>query len=141
MTDSDRGVNPYEVSSRTDNSVSKASATPIWRTSLAGALWSVVAVFPIAALMALLFRFPVPFAGIRSGPAAIVPAMFAVLFYGVFMGGLILVAIGGLVAGACASLIGGSNLNRRRIQRCLSILVAFVLVFLLATLDWYIGNW
>jgi len=67
---------------------------------LRGAIWSVVSAFPIAGLMGLLFRFPVPFVGYVSGFEAIIPAMLAVIFYGVFMGGLVLIGVLGAIGGA-----------------------------------------
>jgi hypothetical protein len=91
--------------------------------------------------MGLLFRFPVPFDGIDGGPSHVIPSMFALLFYGVFMGGFVLVAICGGLAGIAAWLLASTAYNRRRLQRCLSIAVTFGLLFVLATLDWCIGPW
>lgn len=117
------------------------SASP-WRWALAGALWSVASTFPIAALTALLFRFPVPFVGYLSGITAVVPALIAVLFYGVLFGGLILLgglgAIGGLVAGtACKH-------DQRRCKlatRLWSLFVTTTGLLILAVLDKIIGPW
>ncbi len=111
------------------------------RLVIAGALWSLVSTFPVTALLALFFRFPVPFAGIDGGPSQVIPAMFALLFYGVLMGGFFLVGFCGGLAGAVAWLLASTSGHRRGLQRCLSIAVTFVLLFVLATLDWYIGPW
>jgi hypothetical protein len=44
---------------------------------LAGATVAIAASFPLAALVALVFRFPIPFGSYMSGPDAVVPALFA----------------------------------------------------------------
>ena len=91
--------------------------------------------------MALFFRFPVPFGDIEGGLSHVVPALFALLFYGVLMGGFVLVMVCGGLAGMAACFFAQTAHERRRLQRCLSIAVTFVLLFILATLDWYIGPW
>ena len=50
---------------------------------LTGAVVATAAAFPAAALIALVYGFPVPFQGKLQGLDAMVPAMFAVVFYGV----------------------------------------------------------
>ena len=70
-----------------------------WRPLFVGALWSVLSSFPIAAFLALLFRFPVPLIGYVSGVEAIVPAMVGVLVYGVLLGGFLLLgSFGAIIA-------------------------------------------
>ena len=108
---------------------------------IAGTLWSLVSAFPITALMALFFRFPVPFGGIEGGPSRVIPAMFALLFYGVLAGGFVFIGICGAFAGFVAWRFAPTAHQQRRIQRCLSMGFTFVLLFVLATLDWYIGAW
>jgi hypothetical protein len=77
-----------------------------------GAAAATFGAFPVASLVALVYRFPVPFRGYASGFGAIVPANFAVLVYGV-MGGFIVLPFSGAVAAAlthwAARLTGGTG--------------------------------
>jgi len=106
-----------------------------------GGLWAMVLMFPLAALSALLYRFPVPFAGYLTGPVAIPGALLAVLFYGVLGGFPVLFAAGAL-GGVLASVIGGSSPERIRwLTRGLAFVSALASVIVLATLDKLIGPW
>jgi hypothetical protein len=98
-------------------------------------------VFPLAALCALIFRFPVPFAGYESGWSAVPHALAAVRFYGALGGYLALALIGGL-GGTIAHRLGRGD--TRRIWRWtfgLGAVAALSAVILLATLDYIIGPW
>lgn len=141
MGDSRNELNPYSSSLEPQSGRPDGLPRPLWRTAAAGAIWSVVSVFPITALFALIFRFPVPFGEIEGGPAHVLPSMFALFFYGVLFGGFIVVGTFGSLAGVAAHFLTNSNRQRRVLQCCLSVAVAFILVFVLATLDWYIGHW
>ena len=141
MEDPKNEVNPYAAPLNVQCAKSDRSRGPLWRTATAGAIWSLISVLPITFLLALFFRFPVPFGDIDGGPSHVLPSMFALLVYGVFMGGFIVVGVFGLVAGVAAYFLTRIPHRRRMLQRCLSIAVAFVLLFVLATLDWYIGPW
>src|SRR5690348_3119967 len=66
-----------------------------------GALSAVVGAFPVAALVAFVYRFPIPFTGYANGFKAVVPALFAAAVYGA-MGGFFVVAILGTLAGVLA---------------------------------------
>ena len=66
---------------------------------LAGAAISVGATFPLAALMALVFRFPIPFGSYMSGIGAVIPALFAAAFYGMIGGFMVQALLGGLTGG------------------------------------------
>jgi hypothetical protein len=133
--------NPYVSTTEPAAESANHDAPSLLRLVVTGAVWSLVSALPITALLALFFRFPVPFDGINGGLSHVIPAMFALLFYGVAMGGFILVGICGGLAGVAAWFLAPTARKRRRIQRCLSVGVTFVLLFVLATLDWYIGPW
>jgi hypothetical protein len=107
---------------------------------LLGAVVATAAAFPAAALLALVYGFPVPFAGKLQGPDAMVPAMFAVVFYGV-MGGFIVLPLLGTLAGVIAdrSSVDASTAQFRTIMAGLTI--ALGCAALLATLDVFIGPW
>lgn len=64
---------------------------------LLGAGITVVMAFPVAGLLALVYRFPVPFAGYVSGFSAVGYAMGGVVIYGL-LGGFPRLA---LLGGAC----------------------------------------
>ena len=108
------------------------------RYFLAGAAIAVGASFALAALVALVFRFPIPFGSYMSGPSAVVPALFAAAFYGV-IGGFPVQAVLGGIAGVTAS--RGGSPNRRRAVLIYSVLAALPGVLLLSVLDWIIGPW
>lgn len=131
--------NPYESTRlEDDHSVPlDGNRHTWWKVVLGGILWAVVGSIPIAGLTALIFRFPVPFAGYMSGPSAMVPAMFASFFYGWLFGGYVIVALLGAFASTVISGLQRSTWVMRIV--CLCIATAYCLV--LATLDWYIGAW
>ncbi|TWU37339.1 hypothetical protein [Novipirellula artificiosorum] len=141
MTESSSKTNPYESSSTDGVSEPIDKPLPMWLAMIEGSAWALVSVFPIVALMALLFRFPVMFAGPSSGPSAVVPALFSALFYGVIMGGLVAVALGGGMAGVAACLISPDTKQRHWITAILALFSTIFLLFILATLDWYVGPW
>jgi hypothetical protein len=107
-----------------------------------GAIVGVVATLPLVVLCALVFRFPVPFAGYLSGPGAIVPALMGLLFYGVFFGGFVVQALLGGVGGLLAEHIGAPNKSRvARLCIVFSSIGASAGVVALAVLDKIIGPW
>ncbi len=108
---------------------------------LPGAFWAVVLAFPFAAICTLIYRFPVPFGGYASGPAASLRALAAVLFYGILGGFPVLLVVGAL-GGAAAYALGRPEVGRiRRLTLAFSGLSALLGVGLLAILDKLIGPW
>lgn len=96
------------------------------------------ATFPLAAIVALVFRFPIPFGSYLSGPRAVVPALFGAAFYGV-LGGFVVQALLGGIAGVIASRSGAPD--RRRAVLTYAVLAALPGVLILSVLDWIIGPW
>ncbi|MGV3482858.1 MAG: hypothetical protein ACO1RT_00420 [Planctomycetaceae bacterium] len=141
MENSDTDTNPYAASLSVPSSKPDSEERSLWKHAIAGARWSLISTFPITFLMALLFRFPVPFAGIGNGPAHALASLVSLFFYGVLMGGFVVVGLFGWLAGIVAYFLTDDPPKRRNLQRALSIAVSFVLLFILATLDWYIGPW
>ena len=134
--------NPYSPPALNDASISdqKHDAGMVWAARGAG--WSVIATFPMAGLIAFAYRFPVPFAGYMSGFRAILPAMFGVIVYGVFLGGLLVVALVGAFCGVItARSVDGALHRKKRFVISMSFIVATVCVMLLAVLDKFIGPW
>jgi len=112
----------------------------VWSV-IGGALATILLAFPLAALCALLFRFPVPFGAYESGWSAVPHALAAVRFYGA-LGGFALLALLGAVGGAVAHRMGRPD--TRRVWRwtiSLAAAVALCAVLLLSTLDYIIGPW
>lgn len=106
-----------------------------------GALSAVLLSFPMAALCALVFRFPIPFAGYESGIAAVPRALVATVFYGI-LGGFVVLAVAGYAAGAVAVARGGNDIAKTfRLALAYSVLISFAGVLLLAVLDKIIGPW
>jgi hypothetical protein len=114
-----------------------------WRAQwfVTGAVVAVLATFPLAALCALLFRFPIPFDSYRSGLTAMRPALLAVVFYGLLGGFIVQAALGG-VAGLVAEHYGAHN-RARTWRLCLGLAAvgSLVGVVALAILDFIIGPW
>ena len=83
------------------------------RAVIRGALLATFLAFPLAAICAALFRFPVPFAGYQSGFAAIPSVLLGAIFYG-FLGGFAVLLIGGALAGAAAYTLYPTDQQRMR---------------------------
>jgi hypothetical protein len=97
--------------------------------------------FPIAAIIGLVYRFPIPLGGYLSGVDAIVPSMLAVLFYSLF-GLLPAIFVLGVGAGA---LIPKDNSERSMIPNVYEIvassIAAIIPLGVLSVLDKIIGPW
>ena len=106
-----------------------------------GSLLAVLGAFPVAAVVALVFRFPIPFTGYCSGPEAVLPSLVAVLFYGC-VGGFLLLAVLGAVGGLTAFLIGRPDGKKTfRLTLAFALLVDLLATLTLAVLDKIIGPW
>jgi hypothetical protein len=104
---------------------------------LFGSVVANIASFPLAALTAFVFRFPIPFGGYASGPEAVVPSLYAAGFYGMLGGFLLQGWLGGV-----AALIMRPSDDGGWIQRAAAAVVAAVPgVLTLSVLDWVIGTW
>lgn len=97
--------------------------------------------FPLAAICALVFRFPLPFNGYASGPAALPRALVAVVFYSI-LGGFPVLLVADALGGAAANALGRPAVGRiRRLTLAFAGLIALLGVLLLAVLDTLIGPW
>ena len=106
-----------------------------------GVASAVLLAFPLAAICAILYRFPVPFAGYESGIGAVPHVMIAVVFYGV-LGGFPLLAAAGALAGCVAHKRAEPDPRAvRRLALTFGAAAALVAVLLLAVLDKLIGAW
>jgi hypothetical protein len=97
--------------------------------------------FPLAALCALVYRFPIPFSEYESGLAAMPRALLAVLFYGV-LGGIPLLLALGAAGGAIAHRVAGPEPRAvRNLTLAIAGVIALAAVILMAVLDKIIGSW
>ena len=108
-----------------------------------GAATAIVVAFPAAALVALSYGFPIPFADHRiRGTEAVLHTIFAVVFHGVIGGGFLFLFLVGGLAGAIASRINSPSsvtLTRRSLIAGAAVSVAGVLF--LTFLEKIIGPW
>jgi hypothetical protein len=100
--------------------------------ALQGAIAAVLLAFPAAALMALCYQFPVPFAGQLSGLEGAAMSLWAVFFYGVFLMGFIPLAIVGALVGV---LTGGGDSDSGSTLWVVLFVVDLVAAFVLANLN------
>ncbi len=96
----------------------------------------------MAALSALLFRFPIPFGGYSSGVHAVLPSAVAVTVYGVMFGGFVVQGLLGAVAGVLAQRRAGPD-EGHKWRRCgiYGLAASLPGVTTLAVLDKIIGPW
>jgi len=107
---------------------------------LALAALTLVLTFVWAALIALVFRFPIPLGGYASGLDAMRLSPIAVLFYGVYFGGFLVPLV---LAFLVEALVRLSDLRlgpRARLWLAANA-GAFASVMTLALLDFIIGPW
>ncbi len=107
---------------------------------LRGALLPIAWTFPLAAVTAGLYRFPIPLAGYQDGWDAVVPSLVATAIYGL-LGGFPLVAI---VGGAVAAILRRQTPSEKSVTRPIHIAalgIAAVGVGIMANLDYVIGPW
>lgn len=131
-------ANPFR-SPASESPPAPSNRRATWRLSVYCALLSVLLTVPLAGACALFFRFPAPFAGYLSGIEAVVPAMFAVMFYGIVFGVYLLVSLFAAAGGSFVSRMGPYRQSMRLVGA--AFLPAAIMVVLLVTLDWYIGPW
>jgi hypothetical protein len=106
-----------------------------------GALLTAGLAIPVGGFLALVYRFPIPFAGYGSGIQSVGYAMGAVIFYG-FIGGFPLLALTGALTGALVSHFKSPPLSHPWKDLLLpSLGVDLILLFILSVLDKVIGPW
>jgi len=105
-----------------------------------GAVVAVLGSFPVVAIFALFFRFPVPFAGYEHGMEAVPRAIDASVFYGMVGGYMLLITMGAICGLACSV---RARTDRQAWGRtALSAFIGTTLaVAVLSVLDKIIGPW
>jgi hypothetical protein len=106
-----------------------------------GAIVGVIGSPFLAALTALVFRFPVPFYAYVSGARGMVPAFLGAIFYEALGGIVVQALLGGL--GGVTGAHRGWPAHRQMHKLCIvfALICAELGVLTLATLDWMIGPW
>lgn len=108
------------------------------RDAWLGAILTVLGTFPVAAVVALLFRFPVPFSGYQSGFEAMLISPLAVAVYGIFTGGFVVLALIGALLGWMLNRLGESD-SGTILNAALAVDTAVIL--LLSVWDKIYGPW
>ncbi len=99
----------------------------LW-AALHGVFWCVLFSFPSGALLMSVWRFPIPFAGYRSGIRHVGDAFFAVGFYGI-LGGFVLLGVLGAVAGLIThGLHPEDEREQKRLTRIITALLALAVL-------------
>ncbi len=106
-----------------------------------GAASATLLAFPLAAICAVVYRFPVPFAGYASGIDAVPYVLMGVVFYGVLGGFPLLATVGALVGWAAHRRAEPDPRVVRRLALAFGAVAALLGVALLAVLDKLIGPW
>ncbi len=106
-----------------------------------GAVAACAGAFPAAAVIALLYRFPIPFRGYESGFAAAGDALGATLFYGILGGFALLGAAGGGAGVFAHSRVGPWRPPVRTLTIAIVVAVDLGCALLLASWDKIIGPW
>ena len=132
--------NPYQAPESLATEATEESPRFCWRWMVGGALWSIGLSFPIAASMALVYRFPIPFAGYKSGDDAVIPALMAVVFYGL-IGGFVALGIAAAIGGLVIGLLPGTRRSKHILLFGCSAAFTTCGLYVLAILDTIIGPW
>ncbi len=100
-----------------------------------------VSIFPIAFVLALLWRFPVPFSGYENGVDGAVHSIGGVLFYGIIGGFIVLAALGYLGGFLASKIKAKKNSTSRTLSLVMGMMAALVCGITLSILDKIIGTW
>ncbi|OXR41528.1 hypothetical protein B7C42_06420 [Nocardia cerradoensis] len=119
----------------------RVTGVVLWVGVLWGALAAVLTAPVAAAMVASVYRFPIPFGVYARGPHEAVNAALAAVFYLVMGGGLLLAALGG-AAGLMIVRAHGRRLGRAlALTTAAGFGLAVVGAFALALLEHVIGPW
>ncbi|MFJ1455165.1 hypothetical protein [Nocardia sp. N2S4-5] len=112
-----------------------------WAVPLWGAVAALLTAPLAAAVVACVYRFPVPFAEYARGPSGAADAALASVFY-LILGGALVLALAGAVVGMLVQRGSARNPWRSAALTTLgAFAVATVAAVVLATLEFVIGPW
>ncbi|MBF6134668.1 hypothetical protein IU501_16860 [Nocardia otitidiscaviarum] len=116
-------------------------SAPVGKEALVGALAAVAAAPVAAAIVAVLYRFPIPLTGYADGFGGAIPAALGSLFY-LVLGGAPVLGLLGAVGGVAAARLAGPDIRRaRRLTLLLAGTIALFGAIALASLELFIGAW
>ena len=119
----------------------KTAITLGWSSAITGAIAALVGMFPVAFLLALFWKFPIPLGGYASGFEGAVLTPLAVVFYGV-LGGFIVVPGLGAITGALVVLVTHGNVSKsKKLSIVFGLLWAIIAGVFINMLDKIIGPW
>jgi hypothetical protein len=90
---------------------------------------------PVAAFLALVFRFPGAFVGYASGPRAVLPAIGSVFVWMLSDPFLVLVLLGAITGAIVACRVGGNSRRASRLTALLCLLIVTVAGLVVSVLD------
>lgn len=110
-------------------------------SAITGAIAALVGMFPVAFLLALFWKFPIPLGGYASGLEGAMLTPLAVVFYGV-LGGFIVVPGLGAITGFLAVLVTHGNASKsKKLSIAFGLLWAIIAGVFINILDKIIGPW
>ncbi|WP_306359306.1 hypothetical protein [Nocardia sp. CC227C] len=114
---------------------------PVGKEALVGALAAVAAAPVAAAVVAILYRFPIPMSGYADGLGGAIPAALGSLFY-LVLGGAPVLGLSGAVGGCVAARLAAPDIRRaRRLTLSVAGMIALFGAVALAGLELFIGPW
>ena len=111
------------------------------RSMITGGIAALVGMFPVASLLALIWKFPLPLGGYAHGFSAALLAPLAAFYYGLFGGFLIVPALGALSGALAFKLSGGDVSNAKKLSIALGVACALAAGIFINILDKIIGPW
>ena len=106
-----------------------------------GAIAALAGMFPTAFFLALIWKFPIPFYGMASGFEGAFQTPFAVLFYGI-LGGFVVVPGLGAIAGALAFRVAhGDVAKSKKLSIIFGVICSIAAGVFIDMLDKIIGKW
>ena len=111
----------------------------MWDGALQGAALTALMGFPVAAFLALVFRFPGALVGYVSGPHAVLPAIIWVCFWMFSDPFLILLLLGGITGAIVNCRVGDNSRRASKLMALLCLLIVTVAGLIVSVLDKIIG--
>ena len=123
--------------SLTPKSGSDLMRRPIVKAAIVGAVFTLLGIFPVAGLWALLLKIPIPFSGWASGWEELAASPLVVIFLGITMGEFPALAICGAIGGAAVRY----NIGKPGLPYVPILAVSLVLDVVLTAVAFFCGPW
>ncbi|RDI69244.1 hypothetical protein DFR76_101782 [Nocardia pseudobrasiliensis] len=119
----------------------RTTGLAVWAGMAWGALAAVLTAPIAAALVAIVYRFPIPFGDYATGAGDALNAAAASVFYLVIGGGVLLAVLGAVAGGLITRSTGTSLLRALALSVAAGFGLALLGALLLASLEHFIGPW